>query len=96
MVNLEAMQWRLPVISTHEGAIPEVVLDGVTGFIVNPKDIEAMTDRVAQLIEDPGLRRKMGEAGRAHYERCYTIDAYEKRLGEAIEFFSLMQRNQAG
>ncbi|MGQ9689618.1 MAG: glycosyltransferase family 4 protein, partial [Desulfobaccales bacterium] len=56
LVILEAMQWGLPVVSSAEGAIPEVVVDGVTGFIVNPRDIAQLTDRVLRLVNDPELR----------------------------------------
>ena len=87
LVNLEAMQWGLPVISTYEGAIPEVIRDGINGFIVNPKDISKLADKVLHLISDQNLRKQMGEASRKSYENCYTIQAYEKRLKKAVDFF---------
>jgi len=44
-----------------------VVVDGTTGFVVGAEDVGAMVDRLARLVEDPGLRRTMGEEARA---RC--------------------------
>ena len=48
IVNIEAMSWGLPVITSNEGAISEIVQDGITGFIVNPKSPEEIAAR-----EDP-------------------------------------------
>jgi glycosyltransferase involved in cell wall biosynthesis len=87
LVNLEAMQWGLPVISSDEGAIPEVVVDGVTGFIVNPRDINQLTDRVLRLVNDRDLRLRMGKAARKRYEEHFSIEAYQKNLARALEFF---------
>ena len=87
LVNLEAMQWGLPIISSNEGAIPEVVLNGTTGYIVDPKDYAQIADHVLRLINDDQLRTRMGRAGREAYERSYTIESYEKRLQDGLKFF---------
>jgi glycosyltransferase involved in cell wall biosynthesis len=96
LVNLEAMRSGLPVVSTPEGAIPEVVCDGITGFIVNPHDIEQLSERVLKLVEDRELRIAMGQAGRKRFEQYYTTEAYERRLKEAIHFFSLLLQEKHG
>jgi len=87
LVNLEAMRAGLPVVSSNEGSIPEMVIDGVNGFIVDPKNIDMLTDRVLKLILDPELRIKMGNAGREIYEERFTINAYQKRLEQGVKFF---------
>lgn len=87
LVIIEAMQWGLPVISSDEGAIPEVVQDGVTGFIVNPKDISQLTDRVLRLVQDPRLRVSIGQAGRRRFEEYYSTQAYQRNLQKACYFF---------
>lgn len=84
LVNLEAMRAGLPVISSSEGSIPEVVIDGINGYIVDPKNHEQMADRVLSLVENPELRKKMGRAGREIYEKFFTIQVYETRLKEII------------
>jgi glycosyltransferase involved in cell wall biosynthesis len=89
LVNLEAMQRGLPVISSNEGAIPEVIQDGVSGYIVAPKNIDQLADRVLKLVNNPELRKNMGKAGRRRYEKLFTIEAYEKRVDEAVKFFDL-------
>lgn len=88
LVILEAMQWSLPVISANEGAIPEVVIDGVTGYVVNPTDIYQLTDRVLKLVRDATLRQQMGEAGRRRYKDFYSIAAYQQNLQQALHFFA--------
>ena len=84
LVNLEAMQYELPVVSTYEGGIPDVVEDGVTGFLVPQKDSVALAERLELLIKDPELRKKMGSAGRARYEKEYTLEKFEKRMVEIL------------
>jgi len=75
MSILEAMAVGLPVLSTPIGGIPEEVTDGVEGFLVEPGDIDALTARLFQLLDDPGLARRMGEAARQKVERLFSSDA---------------------
>jgi glycosyltransferase involved in cell wall biosynthesis len=72
LINLEAGACRRPVVATRVGGIPEVVEDGVNGYLVEPGDVDALAARVATLIADPALRARMGEAGRARVERDFT------------------------
>jgi len=62
---LEAMASGTPVVASRIGGVPEVVIDGETGFLVEPGDVAAMHDRLATLLADRGLARRMGDAGRA-------------------------------
>lgn len=70
-VVLEAMAARRPVVCYAWGALPELVVDGETGFLVPYGDVSAAAERVLALSRDPALRRMMGEAGRVRaLERC--------------------------
>ena len=80
IVNIEAMQFGLPVVSTYEGAIPEIVEDNVTGFLVPQKDSRALAEKIEILINNPDLRIKMSRAGREKFLREYTFDKFENRL----------------
>jgi glycosyltransferase involved in cell wall biosynthesis len=84
LVLLEAMQWALPIISTPEGAIPELVIEGKTGFLVQQRDAEALADRLAYLLQEPQRRREMGEQGRKHFLGKYTLEHFEHNLAAAI------------
>jgi glycosyltransferase involved in cell wall biosynthesis len=63
-VEAEAME--IPVVATRVGGIPEVVLDGETGILVEPGNSEQLAQAILTLIENPALRRQMGERGRRH------------------------------
>ena len=67
LVSVEAMAMKKPVVSTGVGGIPEVVQDGVTGFLVPQNDPELFASRLIELAQDPELRRAMGEAGYQRY-----------------------------
>ena len=61
---LDAMACGKPIVATAAGGIPEVVVDGETGFLVAPRDHEGMARAIVALLKDEDLRRRMGEAGR--------------------------------
>jgi len=85
IVNVEAMQFGLPVVSTHEGAIPEIVEDGTTGFLVPQKDPETLADKIEYLMNDGPLRQDMGKAARKKYLSCYTFERFEQRLVDILK-----------
>jgi glycosyltransferase involved in cell wall biosynthesis len=60
---LDAMAAARPIVATSTGGIPEVVEDGVTGFLVAPRDDRAMADAIVRLLKDSDLRQRMGLAG---------------------------------
>jgi glycosyltransferase involved in cell wall biosynthesis len=62
-VIIEAMAMSVPVIATSLGGPPEVVQDGVTGFLVPPSDPEALADKIELLMKDPELGQRLGQAG---------------------------------
>ena len=64
----------LPVVATEVGGVPELVEDGVTGFLVPPRDPDALAEALQKLIADPELRRRMGEAGREKALKEFTLD----------------------
>jgi glycosyltransferase involved in cell wall biosynthesis len=61
---LEAMASGLPVVASRIGGVPEIVLDGETGFLVRPGDIDQLHDRLSLLLGDPALAAAMGRRGR--------------------------------
>jgi glycosyltransferase involved in cell wall biosynthesis len=85
LVNLEAMQASLPVISTPEGGIPDVVLDRETGYLAPQKNAEALAQYLEHLINNPDKREKMGIKGRERYEKYFTIQAFENRLSDILQ-----------
>jgi glycosyltransferase involved in cell wall biosynthesis len=84
LVTLEAMQSGMPIVTTDEGALPEIVEDGATGLLVPPRDPVALAERLASLIADAGLQCEMGVRARMRQEQKYTVAAFEKNLVAAI------------
>jgi colanic acid/amylovoran biosynthesis glycosyltransferase len=74
MVLLEAAATGLPIIGSRVGGIPECMLEGETGFLVPERDEDALARRMAELLEDPVRRHRMGTAGRALIEDRFDID----------------------
>lgn len=85
LVLLEAMSYSLPVVSTFEGGIPDIVEDGVTGFLVPQKNVLALAEKLELLIKNPVLRQQIGKAGRLKYEQQFTLEIFEKRIVDIIE-----------
>ena len=70
----------LPVVSTTEVAVPEMVDDGVTGLLVEPDDAAALAGALDRLLADPALRERMGAAGRDLVARRFDLRRQARRL----------------
>jgi glycosyltransferase involved in cell wall biosynthesis len=70
---LEAMRAGLPVIASQVGGIAESVVDGETGFLVGRGNVELHRSRLERVLIDPGLRRRLGRAGRRRYQQHFTL-----------------------
>ncbi len=84
LVNLEAMQVGLPVITTNIGALPEMVLDHRTGFIIPPKNPDILAEKINLLVKDPLLRRRLGNEGKKRFNAMYSFDAYSSNVQEIL------------
>jgi glycosyltransferase involved in cell wall biosynthesis len=71
---LEAMAAGVPVVATRSGAVPEMVLDGITGILIEKNDAPALAKALARLLSDEELRRRMGQAGRRRALQEFTWD----------------------
>lgn len=72
LTMLEAMSMARPMIVTNMGGMPEVIKDGINGFVVPVRDFEAIAAKVCQLLEDKKLKRRFGYTGRQIVESQYT------------------------
>ena len=75
LANLEAMACALPVVSTCRGGPSETIAEGLTGYLVDPGDVDALAERVLQLLNDAPLRKRMGAAGRERVLGSFSVDA---------------------
>jgi glycosyltransferase involved in cell wall biosynthesis len=81
---LDAMAAGKPVVATTAGGIPEVVVDGETGFLVPPRDHDAMAGAIVKLLKDDALRQTMGEAGSA---RVRTVFSAERMVQDTLRVY---------
>lgn len=81
---LEAMQARLPVIGTRIGAIPDFVRDGWNGFLIEPGDVQGLTDALIKLLDNPDQRREFGERGFALAKERYSWEVVGRRFRQHI------------
>lgn len=78
----EAMAMGLPVVSTRHGGIPELVEEGVSGYLVPERDAVSLAERLARLIECPSDWEAMGRAGRKRVEDSFDMLKLNRRLEE--------------
>jgi glycosyltransferase involved in cell wall biosynthesis len=91
LVQLEAMACYKPVVSTDlQTGVPYVNRNGVTGFVVPPKDPRALAEAINRLLEDEGLKVRMGIEGRRRVEKEFTR---EKMAGETLKLYEEVLRS---
>ncbi len=71
---MEAGASGLPTVSTRHAGIPDVVVDGETGFLVDERDVSGMASRLRQLLDEPELADRMGAAARRRVEARFSLD----------------------
>ena len=81
---LEAGACARPVIGGREAGVVDAVVDGETGYLVDPRDPAAIADAIDAILADPALARAMGEAGRARVLEGFTWDRIAERYLAAV------------
>ena len=71
---LQASAAQVPIIASRAGGMPEAVRDGENGLLIAPGDVDALTQAMIRLLDEPRLRRQMGEAGRSLVQREFSIE----------------------
>lgn len=85
VVLMEAMATEVPCVSTRITGIPELIRDGVDGLLVSPSNHEELAGAILRLIDDPALRRSLGEAGRRRVISEYNLPRNIERLAEVFD-----------
>ena len=88
LVIIEAAAAGVPAVRSASGGHTETTLDGETGFVVPIDDLDALTDRLARLLADDVLRKRMGEAARAYALAHFSLDHFVDALTEALLMIS--------
>lgn len=74
MVALEAMSAGKPIVAAGHGGLTEIIVPGLTGWLVTPRNALALADALQHAITDPCLRERMGQDGLARYKAEFTLD----------------------
>ena len=82
---MEGMASGLPILSTYHASIPELVEDGVTGYLLPERDVDGLADRLADLITNRDRHREMGHAAREVALRRSNIEILNDRLAEKLQ-----------
>jgi len=77
---MEAMAMEIPCISTYVGGIPELIRNGIDGYLISPSDPESLAQIISELASDPALRSRIGLAGRNRVREKYNLPANIDRL----------------
>ncbi|MDO6435545.1 glycosyltransferase family 4 protein [Flavitalea sp. BT771] len=85
LVLLEAMQWGLPIVTTREGGIPDMIEEGVSGLLIDQRDISALADKILLLLEDPAKRIAMGAAARERFMTKFTLPRFEQDMLKILD-----------
>lgn len=86
-VIMEAMAARLPVVSTPVAGVPEMVEDGVNGFLVPQRDPAALATRLRELLADAALRTRLGEAGHGLCTKKFSVEKTSRQLHDLLARF---------
>jgi glycosyltransferase involved in cell wall biosynthesis len=85
---LDAMAAGLPVVATSVGGVPELIVDGITGWLVPPRDTDALASRLRLLLANPEMRRVMGAAGyarvRDHFSAARMTESFTQLYDELL------------
>jgi colanic acid/amylovoran biosynthesis glycosyltransferase len=77
---LEASAAGLPVISTKHAGIPDVIIDGKTGYLVDEHDVQAMADKIIAIVENIEFAKKIGTMGKQNIKSAFTLDDHIKKI----------------
>jgi len=91
---LQASAAGLPIVAGRAGGIPEVVRDGVNGYLVEPGDVSALEESVVKVLLDPGLARRLGHAGQEIVGGEFSLEAMVE--GNRRVYREILGLNEAG
>jgi glycosyltransferase involved in cell wall biosynthesis len=84
LVFLEAMATEIPVLATRVSAVPEVIVEGETGLLVHPADVDDLAEGFLALAENKELREEFGRAGRI---RVHEFFGLERMVQETLAIY---------
>lgn len=84
LVNLEAMEFKLPIVASGVGGVTAEIKDGENGFVCEPGNTDAFVESISKLLDDSELRKRMGEIGYKKFLDEFTIKKFEEGMVETL------------
>ena len=84
LVNIEAMEFKLPIVSTNEGGVPDMVVNDENGLICERNNVESLAAALEKLLFDKNLRIQYGENGYKKFKSEFTLQSFEKRFVQIL------------
>ena len=91
LVTIEAMACGKPVIGTNVGGIPDTIIEGLTGFLVSPRDPSGLSEKIVLLLKSCQLRGEMGRAGKETVNRRFNM---EERIKRIVRLYESLKRDE--
>lgn len=85
LVLLEAMQYQLPIVTTDEGGIPDIIQDGINGFVCERKNTQSLATAIEKILLSPELRVQMGKRGFEIYQQKFTLKKFESNFCKCLK-----------
>jgi glycogen synthase len=94
LIFVEAMMYAKPVIGCRSGGMPEIIVEGETGLLAEPGDARSLIACITRLLEDVGLRERLGAAGRQRYEALYTPERVARDVVAAFDQIAFLHERR--
>ena len=85
---VEGMLCGLPTVASNSGAVPEIIIENKTGYLVPPKDPVALSEKIEKLIKEPRTRKQFGDAGKKTAEKKFLFSSYIAALEKKYNHIS--------
>lgn len=96
LVLLEAMAAGKPIVATNVGPIPEVVINGKTGFLVPPKDAHALAGQILKVLQNRDIAQALSEAGKIRFQKHFTVEKMVQQTEEIYDRLLKLKRLKRG
>ena len=85
LVNLEAMQYKLPIVTTNEGGIPDVVQNGINGYVCEREDSITLANSIEKLLKEKESCIELGENGYKIFKEKFTLTAFNANITATLK-----------
>lgn len=86
LVNLEAMEFKLPIVASNVGGVSAEICDGENGYLCEPGNVDHLVKYISKLLDNSELRTRLGEKGYGFFKEYFSLEAFEKQFENGLRF----------